>query len=125
ANMAAAYAIWHGPEGLGEIAGRVHALAARLAAALKAAGLVVSGERRFDTVTVEVAGKAAAIAASAEEGGRLLRVLDADRLSIAFDETSTEADLQAIAALFGASAPVEAASTLPGRPRGSGFLTQP
>ena len=27
ANMAAAYAIWHGPEGLQAIAGRVHGLA--------------------------------------------------------------------------------------------------
>ena len=35
ANMAAAYAIWHGPEGLQEIAARVHGLANRLAAALK------------------------------------------------------------------------------------------
>ena len=63
ANMAAAYAIWHGPEGLQEIAGRVHGLATRLAAALKAAGKTVAGERRFDTVTVEAKGKAAEIAA--------------------------------------------------------------
>ncbi|MBW7947439.1 MAG: aminomethyl-transferring glycine dehydrogenase subunit GcvPB, partial [Sphingomonadaceae bacterium] len=35
-----------------------------------------------------------------------------------------EDDLQAIAALFGASVPAEAASTVPGAPRGKGFLTQ-
>src|SRR5690606_3069003 len=39
ANMAAAYAIWHGPEGLGAVASRIHGLAARLHAAFKAAGL--------------------------------------------------------------------------------------
>ncbi|MBL8578601.1 MAG: aminomethyl-transferring glycine dehydrogenase [Mesorhizobium sp.] len=125
ANMAAAYAIWHGPEGLQEIAGRVHGLATRLADALKAAGLSVSGERRFDTVTVEAKGKAAELAAAAEASGRLLRVIDADHVSVAFDETSTEADLEAIAALFGASAKGDAPAALPGKPRGKAFLSQP
>jgi glycine dehydrogenase len=125
ANMAAAYAIWHGPEGLQEIAGRVHGLASRLAAALKAAGRIVAGERRFDTVTVEANGKAAQIAASAEAEGRLLRVMDADHVGVSFDETSTEADLEAIAALFGATVPATTEKSLPGKPRGKAFLTQP
>jgi glycine dehydrogenase len=118
ANMAAAYAIWHGPAGLQAIARRVHGLAARLAAALGLAGA------RFDTVTVSVPGKAKDIAEKAQEGGRLLRVVDEDRLGITFDETSTEADLQAIAALFGASVPAEAESALSGAPRDKGFMTQ-
>src|SRR5690606_15380879 len=46
ANMAAAFAIWHGPQGLVKIAERIHGFAARLATAL---GL--EGEKRFDTVT--------------------------------------------------------------------------
>ncbi|MBX3580978.1 MAG: aminomethyl-transferring glycine dehydrogenase [Rhizobiaceae bacterium] len=125
ANMAAAYAIWHGPEGLQEIAGRVHALASRLAASLTAKGLAVSGERRFDTVTVEVTGNAASIAAAAEKDGRLLRVVDENLVSIAFDETSMEADLEAIAGLFGASPPSQASPTLPGKSRSKAFLTQP
>ncbi len=94
ANMATAYAIWHGPEGLQAIAGRVHGLASRLAAGLEAAGVSVLGASRFDTVTVEVKGKAKAIAAAAEKTGRLLRVIDADHVGISFDETSTEADLR-------------------------------
>jgi len=125
ANMAAAYAIWHGPEGLQEIAGRVHGLATRLAAALKAAGKTVAGERRFDTVTVEAKGKATHIAATAEAEGRLLRVIDADHIGVSFDETSTESDLEAIAALFGATAPATSEKSLPGKPRGKAFLTQP
>lgn len=125
ANMATAYAIWHGPAGLQAIAGRIHALASRLAAGLKAAGLPVIGTSRFDTVTVETKGKAAQIAAAAEKGGRLLRVIDADRVGIAFDETSDETDLEAIAALFGAKPSAEAAATTPGKPRGKEFLTQP
>ncbi|MBU2145159.1 MAG: aminomethyl-transferring glycine dehydrogenase [Alphaproteobacteria bacterium] len=125
ANMAASYAIWHGPEGLQEIAGRVHALAARLAAGLREAGIEIAGDRRFDTVTASIPGKARSIAAAAEAGGRLLRVLDDDRVSISFDETSSEADLSAIAGLFGASVPAAADSAMPGKPRGKAFLTQP
>ena len=125
ANMAAAYAIWHGPSGLQEIAGRIHALANRLAAGLRAANVKVMGDRRFDTVTVEVKGKAAAIAAAAEKSGRLLRVIDADHLGVSFDETSTEADLEALAALFGAKAPANGEKSLPGNGRGKNFLTQP
>ena len=125
ANMAAAYAIWHGPEGLQEIAGRVHALANRLEIGLRGAGVAVVGNRRFDTVTVEAKGQATAIAAAAEGIGRLLRVIDEDHVAISFDETSTEADLDAIAGLFGARAAASAAGTLPGKARGKKFLTQP
>ncbi|MFA6157535.1 aminomethyl-transferring glycine dehydrogenase, partial [Mesorhizobium sp.] len=125
ANMATAYAIWHGPAGLQAIAARIHALANRLAGGLEAAGQSVMGNRRFDTVTVEAKGKAAQIAAAAEKTGRLLRVLNADHVGISFDETSTEADLEAIAALFGAKPVASADSTMPGKPRGKEFLTQP
>ncbi|MGN6584653.1 MAG: glycine dehydrogenase, partial [Rhizobiaceae bacterium] len=65
ANMAAAYAIWHGPGGLQAIASRIHGLANRLADGLKAGGLEVIGKRRFDTVLVEAKGKAASVAAKA------------------------------------------------------------
>ena len=110
ANMATAYAIWHGPEGLRAIASHVHGLAGRLAAGLKAAGHAVAGERFFDTVAVNVKGRAAEIAAEAEKACRLLRVLDADTVGISFDETSDEADLAVIAGLFGATVPAEAPS---------------
>ena len=126
ANMATAYAIWHGPEGLQAIAGHVHSLAARLASALSAAGHTVLGAQRFDTVTVEVKGRAKDMAKQAQKDGRLLRMVDADRVGITFDETSTEADLEAIAALFGATVPANADRLMPGKPRAEkGFLTQP
>ncbi|MFU0507673.1 aminomethyl-transferring glycine dehydrogenase [Pseudaminobacter sp. NGMCC 1.201702] len=123
ANMAAAYAIWHGPEGLRSIANEVKALAERLAAGLKAAGVALVGDKRFDTVTVAVAGDAEEIAAKAENGGRLLRVIDKYRISVTFDETSTEADLEAIAALFGAK-PGRVGKKAVEDARGHGFLTQ-
>ncbi|MBO6541151.1 MAG: aminomethyl-transferring glycine dehydrogenase [Rhizobiaceae bacterium] len=126
ANMAAAYAVWHGPEGLQRIAGDIHSLATRFAAALGKAGIEVAGEQRFDTVTATVPGKAKAIAEAAEKSGRLLRVIDGNRLGITFDETSTDDDLASMCELFGAKAQGEAATALPGKPRDTQhFMTQP
>ncbi len=124
ANMAAAYAIWHGPDGLKAIAGRVHGLATRLADALRKKGIAVAGERRFDTVTATGV-PASRLAERALKGGRLLRVIDERTVSIAFDETSTDADLCELAVLFGAVAPDSAPPSLPGKPRRAGFLSQP
>ncbi len=126
ANMATAYAIWHGPEGLQQIAAQVHALAARLAQGLKNAGHKVLGDERFDAVTVEVKGKAKELAKRAQKDGRLLRMVNDDMVGVSFDELSTEEDLQAIGALFGATIPAKAKRALPGKERETnGFLTQP
>ncbi|WP_292896044.1 aminomethyl-transferring glycine dehydrogenase [Nitratireductor sp.] len=125
ANMAAAFAIWHGPEGLVAIAEGIHARASRLHAALKAAGIGLAGDTIFDTVTAIVPGKAEEIAQKAEAGGRLLRVIDADRIGINIDETTDEDDLAALAALFGAKLPDDAPRLAPSKARDEGFLTQP
>jgi len=50
ANVAAMYAVYHGPKGLKDIAGRVHGLAAAVAGAATAAGHKVKGDVFFDTV---------------------------------------------------------------------------
>ncbi len=44
ANMAAAYAIWHGPQGLIAIASDIHDKAERLAQAISAAGLALAND---------------------------------------------------------------------------------
>ncbi len=124
ANMAVSFAIWHGPQGLQAIAAQVHARAARLAAGLEAAGLKLGGERFFDTITVSVPSRAASIADAAEKGGCLLRVIDQDRLGITVDETTTDGDLSALAALFGASLPNDPGVKLPNTRPAEGFMTQ-
>lgn len=124
ANMAVSFAIWHGPQGLRAIASQVHARTARLASGLAAAGLQIGGKHFFDTITVNVPGKAGAIAAAAEKDGRLVRIVDQDRIGIAVDETTTDEDLVALAALFGASVPETAEATLPGTRPAEGFMTQ-
>ncbi|GHG20928.1 glycine dehydrogenase (aminomethyl-transferring) [Deinococcus indicus] len=100
ANMAAAYAVYHGPEGIRTIAERVQRMTGILAAALGDAGLNVS-RRFFDTVTFD--GDSAAIRARAEGKGINLRY-EEGRVSVSLDETVTVADLADIIEVITGSA---------------------
>ena len=53
ANMAAMYAVYHGPQGIRDIATRVHRLTVALAEGLRADGHAVAVEHYFDTFTVK------------------------------------------------------------------------
>jgi glycine cleavage system P protein (glycine dehydrogenase) len=90
------YAIYHGPEGLRLIAGRVHRLAEIFAEGLKRLGHDVVNETFFDTITVSVPGRARRIAAHARESGINLRIFDGDYLGISFDETIIRRDVRAL-----------------------------
>ena len=127
AVMAAMYACWHGPEGLRRIATRVHRNAGRLAAALTAAGAELVNDTWFDTLTVRVPGRAAAVLAAARERGINLRDVDADHLGLSVDETTTEEVLAAVLMAFGADGPAEdAADGIPEELRRRGdLLTHP
>ena len=59
-----------------------------------------------------------------KSGGRLLRVIDQDRLGITVDETTTDGDLSALAALFSASLPNDPGVKLPNTRPAEGFMTQ-
>ncbi|RRN79053.1 glycine dehydrogenase (aminomethyl-transferring) [Pseudoxanthomonas sp. SGD-10] len=106
AVMASMYAVYHGPEGLTRIARRTHRMAAILAAALRNAGIEVGG-RFFDTLHVKGV-DAGAILARAREAGINLRQIDSEAVGISLDETTTRADLAALAGLFGASIDIDA-----------------
>lgn len=125
ANMATAYAIWHGPKGLQAIGKRIHHLTCRFASSLEAAGICLEGKHFFDCVSIFVEGKAQEIATQAKIDGRLVRVLDDDRIVINFDELSTEEDARALAQLFGARLVDQADSRLLGGERDAAFLSQP
>jgi glycine dehydrogenase len=125
ANMAAAYAVWHGPAGLTAIATRIHGLAARFAASLAAAGMSPLAARFFDTVTVDAGARAADIAGKARKAGLLLRELPGGRLSIAFDETCDETDLEILCRAFAIALAAPVAGPLATAARTSGFMTQP
>ncbi|MDQ0000260.1 aminomethyl-transferring glycine dehydrogenase [Pseudarthrobacter sulfonivorans] len=96
------YAVYHGPDGLKAIAERVHNHAKALAASLTAGGLDVPHTSYFDTLTVSVPGKAAAVVAAAEAKGINLRGIDADTVGISVDETTTPETVAAVAEAFGA-----------------------
>ena len=100
AVMAAMYAVYHGPEGLTRIARRTHRLAAILASVLRNAGIQVDADF-FDTLHVSGI-DAAAIHAKSQAAGINLRAIDAGRVGISLDETTTRADVIALAAVFGA-----------------------
>ncbi len=101
AVIAGLYAQYHGPDGLADIARRVHRSAVVLAAGAEAAGHRVLHDGYFDTVQVEVAdAQAEAVVARARDAGYLLR-LDGDVVTAALDETTTPEDLVAVLGAFG------------------------
>jgi glycine dehydrogenase len=127
AVIAGMYAVYHGPDGLRAIAARTHAMAARLAAGLRAGGVSVADSDFFDTVTATVPARAAEVVAAAAAQGVNLRLVDADRVGVACDETTTDEHLAAVWSAFGVpghSGPVDDALPAP-LVRTSDYLTHP
>ena len=89
AVMAGMFAVYHGPEGLREIARGVAAKTAGLAAALRAAGHDVVHTDIFDTILIKAPGQAKAIVDAAAAQNVLLHQVDQDHVSISMDETTT------------------------------------
>ena len=104
ANMAAMYAVYHGPDGLRAIAGRVHALARMLDAELRALGLRQTNAHYFDTLRVDVPSGADAVRERALAAGINLRYVDARTVGIALDETASTSDLRDIINVCAAAA---------------------
>ncbi len=105
ANMAAMYAVYHGPEGLRAIAARVHAYARALASAGRVLGFAERNGRFFDTVCLEARDEQTADRAMAEALARGINVRRVERtlVGIALDETVTDIDLSDVIAALAAS----------------------
>nr|WP_236720087.1 aminomethyl-transferring glycine dehydrogenase [Rathayibacter sp. VKM Ac-2630] len=101
AVMAAMYAVYHGPDGLARIAEQVHSRAALLARLLLDRGHSLRHADFFDTVSVVVPQGAEAAVARAREAGFDLRLVDADTVAVALDETVTTAEVVALAVAIG------------------------
>jgi glycine dehydrogenase len=133
ANMAAMYAVYHGPDGLRAIASCVHAIAAATAQALTTLGFEQRNAAFFDTLQVSTGNRADAVVASALEAGINLRRLDADRVAIAMDETVSPDDAAAVVGAFakvaGRERPALNVPAAPAYPaslaRQSAYLTHP
>ncbi|MCS6581348.1 aminomethyl-transferring glycine dehydrogenase [Curtobacterium citreum] len=102
AVMASMYAVYHGPEGLRFIAGRVARTTGALAAVARDARVEVVHDAFFDTLTLRAVGRAEAIVAAAQDAGYLLHVVDADTFQLSVDETTTPDDVVALANVLGA-----------------------
>ena len=100
AVMSAFYAMYHGPKGLTHIANRVHRGAQQLNQSLTNGAVKVLSKDFFDTLMVSVS-DSGVIAKKARDAGFNLRVIDGQTIGISLDETTTQADLQAVCAVFG------------------------
>jgi glycine dehydrogenase len=98
ANIAAMYAVYHGPAGLTRIAEGVHALAALLDRSLTAMGLRQTNDAYFDTLRIEGA-DVAAVRRAAEARAINFRYAG-DAIGITLDETVTAEDVGAILETF-------------------------
>ncbi|WP_406195726.1 aminomethyl-transferring glycine dehydrogenase [Kitasatospora sp. NBC_01560] len=128
AVMASMYAVYHGPDGLADIARRTHRYAAALAEGLRAGGVELLHGEFFDTVTAVVPGRAAAIAEAARAHGINVFQDGEDRISVSTDETTTREHLAGVWAAFGVEG-VEVAESADALPaallREDEYLTHP
>ncbi|CNF34858.1 glycine dehydrogenase [Yersinia rohdei] len=99
ANIASLYAVYHGPQGLQRIAGRIHRMTDILAAGLQQAGLTLRFQHWFDTLTVEVKDKAAVLARALSFGINLRTDIHG-AVGITLDETTSREDIQTLFSLL-------------------------
>ncbi len=126
--MASMYAVYHGPEGLKKIAGRVHGLANVLESNLTAAGFKQVNAAYFDTLKIAVADKKA-IERDAIKHELNFRYFSDSHVGISLDETTSLKDLQTILKVFGVSSSTNGEKSTTNLPaslvRKSDFLTHP
>lgn len=100
AVTAVAYGIYHGPEGLKEIAQRIHGFASMFKKSLSEVGYDFLHDDYFDTLTFESGAETDSMISQAREAGYNLRKSSDTTVTVAFDETTVLADIEALAALF-------------------------
>ncbi|KAJ3516086.1 hypothetical protein NLJ89_g1347 [Agrocybe chaxingu] len=95
ANMAAMYAVYHGPAGLKRIATKVHKFTQVFKSAVESIGYKALNGAFFDTLTLDVAslGSAEALHAQATAAGINLRRIDDNHVGVSFDESVSPNDL--------------------------------
>jgi glycine dehydrogenase len=110
ANMAALYAVYHGPEGLRNIARRVSVLTMALAKALSEKGTIQQNTGYFDTIKIQT-DQQASIRPRAEKAGLNFHYFPDGSIGISLDETTGPDDLDAILRAFDPSREPGAASS--------------
>ena len=98
AVMAGMYAVYHGPKGLKYIANKVHNSANTAVEALNKIGVYQTNTSYFDTINVKA--DAEKVKAIAERHEVNFYYIDADTISISFNETTSISDINQIVAIF-------------------------
>ncbi|MGW1255520.1 aminomethyl-transferring glycine dehydrogenase [Streptomyces sp. NPDC002513] len=133
AVVASMYAVYHGSDGLAEIARRTHRHATLIAAGLRASGITVVHRAFFDTLLVRVPGRAEEVVAAAHGKGLRLRLVDEDHVGVSCSEVTTQEHVRLVLDAFGRAGDGDldgpatgASAALPsGLRRTSPFLTHP
>ncbi len=108
ANMAGLYAVYHGPEGIRDIATRVNRFTSLFAAGMERLGFSINETAFFDTVSVTT-DQSESIVQRALLHRCNLRHTGTSNLGISFDETTTPADIEQLWQIFsGETAPFTA-----------------
>ncbi|WXU00220.1 MAG: Glycine dehydrogenase (decarboxylating) [Catillopecten margaritatus gill symbiont] len=125
AVLAAAYGIYHGAKGLKKIATKVHLKATSLAKSLTEAGFELVSEQFFDTITIKT-DKAQTLFSQAQKKKINLRLLSDNQLTIAMDETTTDAEILALLSVFSITDVSDGSANLDASiDRKSKYLTHP
>ncbi|KAJ7786499.1 glycine cleavage system P-protein-domain-containing protein [Mycena metata] len=107
ANMAAMYAVYHGPTGLKQIADKVHAFTHILLKSVETFGYKATNDSFFDTLTLDVtsvAESAHAVHSVSTAAGINLRRVNDKCVGVTLDESVTPADLVALINVFASAA---------------------
>src|SRR6267154_1723935 len=97
--MAGMYAVYHGPEGLKKIAGRIHGLAKALERGVQSLGIRQVNENYFDTLKFATK-DSQAIKGEAVKAGLNFRYFEDNHVGISVDETTSLNELKIILHVF-------------------------
>ncbi len=135
AVMASMYAVYHGPEGLANIARRVKLLTGALAAGLKQLGYTLGNAPVFDTLKISGGPRTQQQLVDAALAAHInLRIYDDGAVGVSLDEAATMEELRQLLQIFGDASGQVNIETLAGKVelgypaphrRQSDFLTHP
>ena len=109
ANMAAMYAVFHGPEGLKNIAHRIALLTSVLAKHLQENGYELVNKNHFDTVTFKI-NNAEKIKETSQQHEMNFHFPSENLVTISLDETTTQSDVLNILSVFNSAKDIDTTS---------------
>ncbi|XP_043475582.1 glycine dehydrogenase (decarboxylating), mitochondrial isoform X2 [Leptopilina heterotoma] len=107
ANMSAMYAVYHGPQGIKDIANRVHYLTVALALGLSDAGNTIENDYFFDTITILPKTSLETVKEKAHQAKVNLRYNEDGTIGVSLDETTTIDDVNELLKIFNVTKKVD------------------